>query len=87
MAAIKGEFEIGEEWTEDPKAKEQSHTFLGRDIKVIRSNGERYFEVTQTNYALQLQEMVISAGANLETRLEEREHSMFRACVGRINWL
>lgn len=84
---MKSEFKIGEEWVEDPTSKEQSHTFLGRDIKIIRENGMRYFEVSQTNYAKQLQEMQIPEGAKLDAPLEERDHSLFRACVGRINWL
>jgi hypothetical protein len=87
MKKVKEEFEIGEEWKKNPNIKEQSHTFLilGRDIKIVRANGERYFEVSQSNYARQLQEMAIPEGVKMDAQLPEC--SLFRACVGRINWL
>ena len=33
---LKSDFQIGDEWEEDPTARKQMYTFLGRDIEITR---------------------------------------------------
>jgi hypothetical protein len=89
---LKSDFQIGDEWEEDPTARTQMYTFLGRDIEVNRDkNGKRSIKLTQGQYTQKLQEMPGVKDGETDRKedepLTETEHTLYRALVGRLNWV
>jgi len=87
MKRVTERFRIGAEWTESSDKKSQTITFLGRDIQILRDEtGARTIRLTQEEYANKLTEMDVPDGPP-EKPLSPEEHSIFRATVGRLNWI
>lgn len=65
----------------------QRHTFLGRDIHIIRRGEHREFVLTQDGYSAKLKEMDVPDGVDLSSSLDDANHNLYRANVGRLNWV
>ena len=86
---LKSKFDIGEEWAEDPSLPSQKYTFLGRDLVITRtSSGERELQLTQEAYAGKLSQMAYpDVHYRGDEYVGEDAHTLYRATVGRLNWL
>ena len=84
---LKASFLVGDCWDEkDTTEEDQRFTFLGRDI-VVKSKPSRELHVTQENYIASLVEIPIPESVSLSSPLDPERHALYRAAVGKLQWV